>query len=295
VSLQSLQEKLFVLLQWFLPTRWLSTIIHLVAHFTAEGFKNGLIRQFMKLYAIDLAEAEVTDPTAYPHFNAFFTRALKPGARPLAAEPEAFVSPVDGRISEIGELDAGRLLQAKGLYYSASELLGEDATDYLGGSFCTIYLAPHNYHRIHMPMDARLTGWRYVPGRLFSVNPATARQRKRLFSRNERVCAYYQTPAGPLAIVFVGALFVGSIETVWAGRITPPHSRRGAHHTADTKHQRGQEIGRFNMGSTVILVAGPGVLKWLEGCRSGEVLRMGQMIARLPRNDGSNHRDVPAL
>lgn len=288
-----MSERLFVWLQALLPTRALSSLIHRIAHVRTPWFKNTLIRRFVRLYAIDLGEAELGRAEDYPHFNAFFTRALRPGARPLPEDGSLVISPVDGRISQVGRLDGHRLIQAKGHGYRADELLGEDAAAYAGGDFCTIYLAPHNYHRIHMPMDARLTGWRHLPGRLFSVNPATVRRRQRLFSRNERVCAYFETDAGPLAVVFVGALFVGSVDLAWAGRVSPPHSRRASpRQPAAGEWRRGDEIGRFNMGSTVILVAAPGVLEWQADRQPGQALRMGEPLARAR---GPNLRPPPQL
>lgn len=268
-------------LQWLLPTRALSALVHRLAQVRAGWFKNLLIRAFLRRFAVDLSEAEETTAIAYPHFNAFFTRALRPDARPQPDDPEAITSPVDGTVSECGRIAAGRLLQAKGLTYTADDLLGMTAEPFHDGAFCTLYLAPHNYHRIHAPMALSLRAWRHVPGRLFSVNPATVSARPRLFARNERVVAVFDTPAGPLAMVMVGALLVASVETVWAGRITPPHRRRaGGWVEAQGRFARGDELGRFNMGSTVILLAAPGVLHLLPGIAAGTPLRVGTPIAR---------------
>lgn len=276
-------ERLLVLLQACLPTRLLSRAVHALAHWRQPTIKNLLIRRFVQRFDVDLSEAEQTDPTAYPHFNAFFTRALRDGMRPVPDDQTAVISPVDGSLSQYGSVRQGRLLQAKGIDYSAEDLLGEPADAFHGGAFCTIYLAPYNYHRIHAPCPLQLRGHRHIPGRLFSVNPATARARPGLFARNERVVAHFESPGGGrLAVVMVGALLVGSVDTVWAGRICPPHRRRASAFVAGrAAYARGAEIGRFNMGSTVILLASPGVLRWREGFEAGQSLRMGEAIGSL--------------
>lgn len=281
-----LGDRLFAAVQFCLPTRFLSWCMFKLARIEAPGFKNRFISMFMRGFNISLEDYELMNPGGYASFNEFFTRALKRGARPLAPEP-AFLSPVDGTISQIGKIENGRIFQAKGHDYSAAELLGgglENAMPFLGGNFCTIYLAPYNYHRIHMPVTATLRWWRYVPGRLFSVNAATARSMPALFARNERVVAVFDTNHGPLAMVLVGALFVGSIETVWAGQITPPHKRHddSGYYTpmSPVKLTRGQEMGRFNMGSTVILLSAPGGVNWAAGAVPGAAVRMGQELGR---------------
>ena len=225
-------------------------------------------------------------PDDYPTFNAFFTRSLKTGARALPAQPLTITSPVDGTISQVGTIDNGTLLQAKGYRYGVAELLGDAEVSHVfdGGVFATIYLAPYNYHRIHMPVSGNLEEMRYVPGRLFSVNGATVASVPRLFSRNERVVCRFGTLAGPMAIVLVGALNVGSIETVWAGEIAPASPRqpsvrryrRGSVHLA-----RGRELGRFNMGSTVILLFAPDRVLLDNNLESGGALRMGQPMATM--------------
>jgi len=277
----------FAALQRVLPTRFLSWLIYLVTRVRNKAFKNAFIRVFMSIYRINLDEARFSRIDAYESFNDFFVRALKPGARPLDPTPQSLASPVDGTISQLGDIVDGRIFQAKGHSYAATELLGGDpqlAAPFRNGRFCTIYLAPYNYHRIHMPLDARLTHWSYVPGRLFSVNPATARALPGVFARNERVCAVFDSEAGPFAMVLVGALFVGSMETVWAGRISPPHKRSGVEHFEPihpVSLARGDEMGRFNMGSTVILLTGPGAVAWEPLLRCGSELRMGQKIGQI--------------
>lgn len=276
----------FALLQRLLPTRALSTCVSRLTRIRHRGFKNTLIQLFLKSYQVNLAEAESPDATAYVSFNAFFTRALRVGARPLPADRSALVSPCDGTVSQYGGIRTdGRIFQAKGHDYSAAELLGaaDLAAAFEGGDFCTIYLAPHNYHRLHMPMAGTLREWLYIPGRLFSVNPATTRALPRLFARNERVAAIFDTEHGPLAMVLVGALFVGSIETVWAGQISPPHRRRCGvirqRPTTPIHLQRAEEMGRFNMGSTIVMLTAPGACDWLgEALSPGTPLQMGQPL-----------------
>jgi len=281
----SRRDLAFVALQKLLPTRFLSWLIYLVTRIHQPDFKNVLIRLFMRQFRIDLVEAEFERPEDYACFNDFFTRALRPGARCLEPTPGTLVSPVDGTVSQAGEIREGRIFQAKGHDYTVQELLGGDrelAARFTGGRFATIYLAPYNYHRIHMPLSGRLDQWIYVPGRLFSVNPATVRTLPGVFARNERVCTVFETELGSFALVLVGALFVGSMETVWAGRISPPHKRSGVEAFTPihpVQLQRGEEMGRFNMGSTVILLAGANALQWDPKLQPGQTLRMGEKIA----------------
>lgn len=240
------------------------------------------IRRFIRAFGVDMSEAAEPDPAAYASFNAFFTRPLRPAARPLAPEAEAVVSPVDGRVSQLGRIAGGRIFQAKGHSFSAAELLADAgaASTFADGRFITLYLAPHDYHRIHMPVTGRLRAMTHVPGRLFSVNPATVRALPRLFARNERVACRFDTAHGPLALVLVGALNVGSMETVWAGEVTPPTRRAPTHwdYADGMQLEKGAEMGRFNMGSTVILLFPDGVMEWDEALRPGDRVRMGQRI-----------------
>jgi phosphatidylserine decarboxylase len=260
--------------------------MHRLARIETPWFKNAFIRNFMKGFNISLDEYQVQDIAQFKSFNDFFTRALKPGARPVDAAPEALVSPVDGTISQFGDISGGELIQAKGHTYSAQTLLAgraDWAAEFAGGQFITIYLAPYNYHRIHMPRTGILREWAYVPGRLFSVNHATARALPGVFAKNERVVAMFDTDLGPLAMVLVGALFVGSMETVWAGEISPPHVRRGPPRIETANGtvvlEKGAEMGRFNMGSTVILLT-RNTLAW-QNLASKQTLQMGQRIATL--------------
>lgn len=284
----SLGDRLFAAIQQILPTRALSSGMHALTRIEAVWFKDAFIRIFMRLFpSISLDEAVVGEPAGFKSFNAFFTRALKPGARIVDAAPQAFVSPVDGTVSQFGDINGGELIQAKGHTYSAQTLLAgraDWAAEFAGGQFITIYLAPYNYHRIHMPQKGTLREWAYVPGRLFSVNHATARALPGVFARNERVVAIFDTELGPMAMVLVGALFVGSMETVWAGEISPPHTRepepRIYGQTDTITLEKGMEMGRFNMGSTVILLT-PKKLDWVNSLVSKLPVRMGERIATL--------------
>lgn len=283
----SFGDHAFAAIQQILPTRALSSGMHALTRIKTVWFKNAFIKVFMRLFNISLDEAVIDEPTRFESFNAFFTRALKPSARMVDAAPAAFVSPVDGTVSQFGAITDGELIQAKGHSYSAETLLAgraDWAAEFAGGQFITIYLAPYNYHRIHMPLKGTLREWAYVPGRLFSVNHATARALPGVFARNERVVAIFDTELGPMAMVLVGALFVGSMETVWAGEISPPHERGDAPHVYQQRQpivlEKGMEMGRFNMGSTVILLT-PKKLDWLSTLASKQPLRMGERIATI--------------
>jgi phosphatidylserine decarboxylase len=281
-------DRAFALLQELLPQQLLSRVMHGLARSTRPAVRRALIRFVLRAYPmIDLREAAEPDPFAYPSFNAFFTRALRPGARPLAGDDGDLVSPVDGTLSQLGTVRGGELLQAKGMHYTAGALLADEtaARRYDGGGYACIYLAPYNYHRIHLPLAGRLTGTRYVPGRLFSVSAATARTVSGLYARNERVVCEFDTALGPLAMVLVGALFVGSIETAYAGEVNPPATRGGAVRTVEAgagrSFARGEELARFNMGSTVVLLLGNPRLRFAAGLGAGSALRLGQALARI--------------
>jgi phosphatidylserine decarboxylase len=281
-------DRAFALLQELLPQQLLSRGMHRLARSTRPWLRNATLRAVLRAYPqIDLSEAAEPDPFAYPTFNAFFTRALRPGLRPLEGGEGDLVSPVDGTLSQFGTVRKGQLLQAKGMHYTAAALLADEATArrYEGGRFACIYLAPYNYHRIHMPLAGRLTATRYVPGRLFSVNAATARTVAGLYARNERVVCEFDTAIGPLAVVLVGALFVGSIETVFAGEVNPPPRRSDGVHAIEagvgTGLARGDELGRFNMGSTVVLLAGNDALRFVDSLAPGRTLQLGQFLARV--------------
>ena len=279
-----ISRRLFVWFQHVLPQHALSRLVLHATRVRAPWFKNWLIRGFLRLYTINMAEAAQPDPFRYASFNEFFTRALRPDVRPLARDPREIACPVDGVISEAGKIDGDSLLQAKGRNYTLTELLASSAwaKDFAGGSFATIYLAPFNYHRVHMPLAGRLRETVYVPGRLFSVNAATASLVPRLFARNERVLTWFDTEFGEFALILVGALNVGSIATVWAGDITPaPRRVTTTLPPQALSLDKGEELGRFNMGSTVILLFQKDRARWNAEVRAGATVRLGQSLGYL--------------
>jgi phosphatidylserine decarboxylase len=280
-----MKDFLFVVLQYFLPHHLISRLAGAVANARMDLIRLPLIRWFIRHYQVDLEESEITDYHRFEHFNAFFTRALAQGARPINEDAGAMVSPVDGTISQIGDIEQGRIFQAKGMDFSTLELLGGDqqlADVFQNGRFTTIYLSPRDYHRIHMPVSGVLTDMVYVPGRLFSVNPATTSQVPRLFARNERVVCVFNTEHGRMAMVLVGAMIVASVETVWAGEVAPVRPRIQHQRYADqepTSLARGQEMGRFKLGSTVVLLHEDRSMEWLEDKIAGTPVRLGEKIA----------------
>jgi phosphatidylserine decarboxylase len=286
---ESLARRAFVALQYLLPQHLLTHWVHRVTRSPVPWLKNALIDNFVVNYRPDMSEAEESSPLAYPTFNAFFTRALRPGARPVDADPATLVSPVDGTISQIGTLDGSWLLQAKGIAYTLETLLADQAQEaarFRGGLFATLYLAPYNYHRVHLPAAGTLRAAWYVPGALFSVNAASVAGIPGLFARNERVVCAFEDGELQFALVLVGALFVGSIATVWHGDVTPRNPRVRAALPLDSSHSplslpRGAEAGRFNMGSTVILLLPPGRCTWLPSLAPGTTLRVGEALGRL--------------
>lgn len=283
-----LSARVFVALQYLLPQLLLSRWVGHIARARATWIRRPLIRAFLRAYRPDLSDAAQPDPMAYPSFNAFFTRALRAGARPVPRGTAAITSPVDGRISALGTTAQGKLIQAKGKDYSLDTLLAgnaELAGRLLGGPFMTVYLAPFNYHRIHMALAGTLVGAWYVPGRLFSVNDVTAASVPNLFARNERVILEFQGEHGPHALVMVGALFVGSMATVWHGDIARksvsapvalPLPAAPASHL-----EQGAELGRFNMGSTIILLLPRASGAWTPALSAYAEVRMGQAIGLL--------------
>jgi phosphatidylserine decarboxylase len=276
-----IRGRLFVWFQYLLPQHRLSRLILAATRVRTAWFKNWTIRCFLKLYRVDMTEAAESDPYRYGSFNEFFTRALKDGARAIAGDAAAIASPVDGCISEAGTIDRDRLLQAKGRHYRLTELLAAQpwASRFEGGSFATIYLAPFNYHRVHMPLLGTLQETVYVPGRLFSVNAVTAQHVPGLFARNERILTLFDSGVGQFALVLVGALNVGSMATVWAGDITPAARRVVTRVPGPpTTLEKGAELGRFNMGSTVILLFEPNRVRWHPQVRAGSAVRLGQSL-----------------
>lgn len=280
-----LGDRLFAGLQYLLPKHLLSRTIYRLMRSESPALKRLLIGGFLKLYRVNMSEAAQPNPYVYRSFNEFFTRALRPGARTLAPGADIVVSPVDGTVSQAGPIRESTIIQAKGMRYTLEELLAADtasAGTYRNGSFACLYLAPYNYHRIHMPFAGELRATRYVPGTLFSVNAATVRAVPRVFARNERVICEFDTKAGRMALVLIGALFVGSLETVFAGEINPPpRRRRGVVPIAQGVGQRfakGAELGRFNMGSTVVLLFQQDRITWENFLQPQASVRMGDAI-----------------
>lgn len=280
-----LSDRLFALLQLFLPHHFLSRIMLRLTR--SRGlFPRLFTSWFIRHFDIDMDQALESDWRKYASFNQFFTRELKPGARPIQAEKDNLVCPVDGSVSQAGIIKAERIFQAKGHDYSLSRLLGGESpwtARFSGGEFATLYLSPRDYHRIHMPIEGKLVDVIHVPGRLFSVNPATARTVPSLFARNERVVCIFETAIGPMAMILVGAIFVASIETVWQGVVTPPAGksvRRWNYQDKNIVLKKAQEMGRFNMGSTVILLFAKECMQWDEQIKAGNSVRMGQQLGK---------------
>ncbi len=283
-------EMLFVLLQYLLPHHLQSRLVHWVTRRRWRWLNRLLMPWFIRHYDVNMDEAQESDWRRYPCFNALFTRALRPEARPLRASEETQLAiPVDGTVSQRGDIAADRIFQAKGHDYSLLSLLGGDAHragQFHNGRFATLYLSPRDYHRIHMPIAGRLEQMVYVPGRLYSVNSITVRQLPGVFARNERVISYFDTAAGPMALILVGALHVGSMDTVWAGNITPPYGRYIRHwHYRDRAEPvqlaKGEEMGRFNLGSTVILLFADDAVDFDAALEPGAPTRMGEVLGRL--------------
>lgn len=281
-------DRLFVLLQYVIPKLWITRLLGILA--TAEGgsLTTAVIRWFIGRYGVNMAEAANPDPASYPSFNVFFARPLKPGARPLASS--TWVSPVDGAVSQLGALtgvSGDRVFQAKGHDYSTLELVGGDpalASRFAHGSFATLYLSPKDYHRIHMPCAGRLLRMIHVPGDLFSVNPATAAGVPRLFARNERVVCEFDTPHGPMVLVLVGATVVGSMATVWHGVVNPPRPgqiREWTYQDQNISFGQGDEMGRFLLGSTVVMLFPKGPMHFNPAWTPGSSIRMGEAMAQL--------------
>ncbi|TIH09978.1 archaetidylserine decarboxylase [Pseudomonas leptonychotis] len=286
-----MKDRLFILSQYLLPHHLLSRLIGCAAECRVGWFKNRLIGWFAQQYQVNMSEAQVEDLTAFAHFNDFFTRALKDGARPLDTASGAVLSPADGAVSQLGKIEQGRVFQAKGHSFSVIELLGGDsqrAAPFMGGDFATVYLSPKDYHRVHMPLTGTLKEMVYVPGRLFSVNQTTAENVPELFARNERVVCLFDTERGPMAVVLVGAMIVASIETVWAGLITPPKRALKTFRYDETARapivlEKGAELGRFKLGSTAVVLFGPEQVQWAEELAANSPVKMGQRLG-LPRS-----------
>ncbi len=279
-----MSDRLAVLPQYLLPKQALTALAGTIARAQAGAATTALIRWFVGRYGVNMAEAANPDPAAYASFNDFFTRALKPGARPLAGAD--LLCPVDGAISQFGAIDGERIFQAKGHDYTATALVGGDAAlaaQFHGGHFATLYLSPKDYHRIHMPCAGRLRRMIHVPGALFSVNPTTARGVPGLFARNERVVCVFDGEHGPWVLVLVGATIVGSMATVWHGVVNPPRPgtlRDWRYDDREITLARGAEMGRFLLGSTVVLLFPKGPLAFNPAWAPGRAIRMGEAMAQ---------------
>ena len=274
-----------------LPHRFLSRLVLWGTRWTLRPWKDFLIGRIVRNYHVNLDEAQSADFATYPHFNAFFTRALKVGARPQPIDADAIACPADGRVSQSGAIEAGRILQAKGQDFTSAELLGDAdaAADYADGSFLTVYLSPRDYHRVHMPLAGELVQTVHIPGRIFSVAPFATLAIPRLFARNERLVCHFQNERGPFVVVLIGAMLVSGIETVWRGVEVPPHASqttRRDYHGRGIRLARGAELGRFNMGSTAIVLLPVELGRFEPTLRSEQAVRVGEMVGRM--NIGHN-------
>ena len=288
------RDKLFVTLQYLIPQHGLSRLVGMLARSEVPWIKTTFISLFMKRFGIDLSEAQIEDPDRFETFNAFFTRALKPDARPLEASDAADIAcPADGAVSQLGAIRANQVFQAKGHDYSLYDLLGGDsalASEFTNGQFATIYLSPRDYHRVHMPVTGTLRETRYVPGDLFSVNEATANGVPNLFARNERLVCIFDTEHGPAAVILVGAMIVAGIETVFSGQVTPLPKQvvtTDYQRTAPITLEKGDELGRFLLGSTVVLLFPEGKARFESDLKAGS-------LARVKSKLGQYNQDNPA-
>ena len=281
-----MRDRMFVMLQHALPRYGLTAVVYWLARIRVPAIKNFLISRFVRHFDVDLTGVAEPVPEGFATFNAFFVRALETDARPVAADPDAVISPVDGTVSAAQAILGNQVFQAKGIDYTLEDLLVVDRArgrSYENGNFATIYLAPYNYHRVHAPIAGRIDAIHYVPGDLFSVNAATVRNLPGLFRRNERLVIHLETAVGPAAVILVGALNVGSITTPWTGEIRP--RRRGVAESINIDPNidvaKGDLLGWFNMGSTVIVLLPPGSATWNPELEPGTTLVMGQHIGSL--------------
>ena len=277
-----MSERIAVSLQYLLPKQALTALAGKFASSRAGGLTTSVIRWFVGRYGVKMGEAANPDIASYASFNEFFTRPLKPDARPLA--PADFICPVDGAISQFGAIERDQIFQAKGHHYSATALVGGDgelAKQFEDGSFATLYLSPKDYHRIHMPCDGRLLRMIHVPGDLFSVNPVTARGVPGLFARNERVVCVFDSAQGPFVLALVGATIVGSMATAWHGVVNPPrpgHLREWRYDDKELRYRQGEEMGRFLLGSTVVMLFPQGTLKFNAEWAPQRPIRLGEKM-----------------
>jgi phosphatidylserine decarboxylase len=278
------KDAIKVLPQYALPQHTLSKLMSYITHSENKILKNWCINTVIKHYGVNMAEAKNQHIDSFKSFNHFFTRELKPDARPLTTEKYSVACPADGSVSQAGKIKDGNIFQAKGMSFSTIDLLGGDesrAKPFEDGAFATIYLSPKDYHRLHMPLTGILREMVHIPGKLFSVNTTTTRSVPGLFARNERVAAIFDTEAGPMALVLVGAIFVSSVETVWHGVVTPPTTNSVQKWHYDQKSIRlnkGEEMGRFNMGSTIIVLFGKDKVRWESQFKADKTVNLGEKI-----------------
>jgi len=281
----TIKEALTTLPQYILPHHFLSKVMSKFTHSKIKVWKNLMISQIIKIYGVNMSEAKEQDINNFASFNHFFTRELKAGVRPITTVKNSIACPADGAVSQAGLIKQGDIFQAKGKSFTAIDLLGgnaETAKAFENGSFTTIYLSPKDYHRLHMPIKGTLTEMIHIPGRLFSVNAATANSVPGLFARNERVACLFDTELGPMALILVGAIFVSSVETTWHGVVTPPsiESVRSWQYEENAPViEKGEEMGRFNMGSTIIVLFGKDKVEWEADFKAGKKVQLGEMIA----------------
>jgi len=272
--------------QYILPQRALSTLMNKITRSKTPAVKNFLMNQVINHFNVDMRDSLIEDYREFPTFNHFFTRELKPDIRPICDEKGSIACPVDGAISQMGKIEGNQIFQAKGHSYSLEALIGcnESSKRFKDGDFATIYLSPKDYHRIHTPLSAKLTKMIHVPGKLFSVNTVTTENIPGLFARNERVVNLFETEAGPMAVILVGAILVSSIETVWAGTITPPYGEKVQHSdykTGDIELSKGDELGRFNYGSTAIVLFGENKIEWDKVFSADTKTKVGQRLGTI--------------
>ncbi len=277
---------IFIFLQYITPQHALSRLAGWIAESRITWLKSFIIEKFIHAFGVNMDEALNSDPSSYACFNDFFCRALKDGTRPIVEEKNALACPADGAVSQVGDIQNGRIFQAKGRDYSAQELLGgctETAEPFSKGSFTTVYLSPKDYHRLHMPIDGKLISMTHVPGDLFSVNPATTENVPKLFARNERVVCMFETEIGPVALVLVGAMIVASIETTWAGLVAPAGKQVStvSYNVQPIEFKKGDEFARFKLGSTIIMLFPENSVEWSKEFSPAASVQMGQHIGNI--------------
>jgi phosphatidylserine decarboxylase len=275
-------ETIKAYIQYFLPKRLLTTLAGCIAQSRRPGLKNFIIQRFIKRYSVDMSQALIEDPEKYENFNRFFTRQLKPELRPVTQVENEIASPVDGVIAQLGQIKQNQLLQAKNFYFDLETLLGNDtplAELFHDGVFATLYLAPRDYHRVHMPLAGKLEKTLYVPGKLFSVNKMTSDLIPQLYSRNERLICVFDTAAGPMAVIFVGAMIVGSIKTVWMDQ--PVREQETQPVSGNIQLAKGAELGQFMLGSTIILLFKQNQAEWSELLSANSAVKFGQFLGKI--------------